>query len=120
MHCEVCGAAHGPWGTHGGRGATVYEMWVSETGSVRSALTVNPAAGASEPDARSRFARQLDRFVAVEPPSVLRAPAVVLHLEFDADAESEPGYGPLGAPERLHRSVGELIELALADLPRGP
>lgn len=113
---NVAGAAHGRWGVHAGEGATVYEIWVAETDSVESALTVGGDAGFSESEARRRFASQLELFVADECASTLWGPTVVLHLEFDPDTESGPGYGPLAAPEHLHRSLGELIELALLDL----
>jgi hypothetical protein len=119
-NCERCGAAHNPWGVHADEGATRYEIWVTETGSVESALTVGRNAAASEREARRRFASQLERFVAEEGPSTLRRPTVVLRLEFDADSESGPGYGPLGSPEHLHRSLGELIDLALDDFSRRP
>jgi hypothetical protein len=119
-NCERCGAAHGPWGVHAGAGATVYEIWVAATGSVESALTVGRHTGASEHAARRRFAKQLQRFVAEEPRATLQQPTVTIHLEFDADTWSGPGFGPLGAPDHLHRTVGELIDLALVDLSPRP
>lgn len=67
-----------------------------------------------------RFASQLQQFVAEERPSRLQNPAIVLRLEFDDDSESGPGYGPLSAAEHLHRSLSELIDLALDDLSRRP
>jgi hypothetical protein len=114
--CERCAAAHGPWGVHAGDGATVYEIWVTETGSVESALTVCRDVGVSERMARRRFASRLERFINEEHRLTLRRPTVALHLEFDATTESGPGYGPLAAPEHLYRSLGELIDLALEDL----
>jgi hypothetical protein len=59
MSCERCGAAHGPWGVHAGEGATVYEIWVADNGSVESALTVCRDVGVSEREARTRFANLL-------------------------------------------------------------
>jgi hypothetical protein len=120
MSCERCGAAHGPWGVHAGEGVTVYEIWVADTGSVESALTVCRDVGVSEHEARTRFANRLKSFVGREGPLTLRQPTVVLHLEFDGTTESGPGYGPLAAPERLHRSLSELIDLALEDLSARP
>jgi hypothetical protein len=119
-NCEHCGAAHNPWGAHARAGATVYEIWVAETGSVESALTVGRGARVSEREARRRFATDLERFVTEECPSTLRKPTVFLQLAFDADAESGLGYGPLFAPEHLHRSLSELIDLAMDDLSLRP
>jgi hypothetical protein len=121
-NCEYCGAAHNPWGAHAREGATVYEIWVAETGSVESALTVGRGAGVSEREARRRFASDLERFVTEECPSTLRQPTVFLQLAFDADAESGSGlgYGPLFAPEHLRRSLSELIDLAIDDLSMRP
>jgi hypothetical protein len=111
---------HNPWGVHAGEGATRYEIWVTEAGSVESVLTVGRGAGVSESEARMRFARQLERFVSEERRSRLQNPAVVLRLEFDEASESGPGYGSLSAPEHLHRSLSELIDLALDDLSGRP
>jgi hypothetical protein len=105
---------------HAGEGATVYEIWVADTGSVESALTVCRDVGVSEREARTRLANLLKRFVEGEGPLTLRQPTVVLHLEFDGTTESGPAYGPLAAPERLHRSLSELIDLALEDLSARP
>jgi hypothetical protein len=91
---------------------------------VESVLRIGRDARASERQARRRFASELKRFVAEEEcPSTLKRQTVMLHLSLDSDTESESpglGYGPLFAPEHLHRSLGELIDLALNDLSRRP
>jgi hypothetical protein len=110
-NCEWCGAAHNPWGAHAREGATVYEIWVDETGSVESALTIGGDAGVAEREARRRFARQLERLVIEECAATLRQPTA-----FQLDAESGFEYEPLFAPEHLHRPLSELIDLAWKDL----
>jgi hypothetical protein len=83
-------------------------------------LTLDRDAGTSERVARRRFASQLERFVAEDYRSALQDPTVVVRLELDADSESGPDYGPPSAPEHLHRTLGELIDLALDDLSLRP
>jgi hypothetical protein len=124
LPCERCGDVHNPWGVHAGQGDRAYEIWVTATGSVESVLRIGRDARASERQARRRFASELKRFVAEEEcPSTLKRQTVMLHLSLDSETESESpglGYGPLFAPEHLHRSLGELIDLALNDLSRRP
>jgi hypothetical protein len=68
-----------------------------------------------------RFASQLDRFLAQQNlPPRLWEPTVMLRLGFNADSESGPGYGPLGAPDHLCRTLGEFVDRALDDLSRRP
>jgi hypothetical protein len=118
--CERCGAVHGPWGVHARDGASFYEIWIAEDGSIESVMTVSPGADLTEAEARRRFARHLDRFIAEESAPELSAPTVVLRLGLGPDGETGPGYGPLNAPQHLHRPLRELIDLARSDLQPKP
>ena len=114
--CERCGAVHGPWGVHVRAGTTFYEIWIAEDGSIESVLTLSPDADVTEPEARRRFARHLDRFIVDGSASELLASTVVLRLGLEPHGETGPGYGPLNAPQHLRRPLRELIDLARSDL----